>query len=37
VETAAQRAEAEQVLRAVKGVEAVENGIQVLPPLGHGV
>jgi cytidylate kinase len=31
------RAEAENVLRAVKGVEAVESEIQVVPPLGYGM
>jgi cytidylate kinase len=37
VETEENRAEAERVLRAVKGVEAVENEIRVVPPLGYGV
>jgi cytidylate kinase len=32
VETEADRAEAEQVLRSVRGVESVENTIQVMPP-----
>jgi len=31
------RAEAENVLRGVKGVEAVESEIQVVPPLGYGM
>ena len=31
------RAEAENVLRAVKGVEAVESEIQVAPPIGYGM
>ena len=37
VEAEGHRAEAEDVLRAVKGVEAVENEIQVVPPLSFGV
>jgi cytidylate kinase len=37
VETEGNRADAENVLRAVKGVEAVENVIQVVPPFRSGV
>jgi hypothetical protein len=37
VETEANRAAAEHVLRAVKGVDAVENAIQVVPSLRFGV
>ena len=31
------RAEAENVLRAVKGVEAIESEIQIAPPIGYGM
>lgn len=37
VETGAQRSNAETVLRAVKGVEAVENAIEVVPAFRTGV
>jgi hypothetical protein len=33
VETQSNRAEAEAILRSVKGVQSVENAIQVIPPL----
>jgi osmotically-inducible protein OsmY len=37
VETEGQKANAENVLRTVKGVEAIENVIQVVPPFRTGV
>jgi hypothetical protein len=37
VDTEGNRADAENVLRAVKGVDAVENAIQVVPPFRSGV
>jgi osmotically-inducible protein OsmY len=37
VETGAQKADAESALRAVKGVEVVENVIEVVPVFRTGV